>query len=191
VAGEAVKKRGMTFFELLVILVLIGLVVALIVPVVRRAREQKRRALCTSNLQQLGMWIAYYHCDHMIDDSVAAMPPMTSVVALATNLGPYINFSYGMFACPADGRLSHAPGFSNITASSYAWTLEVPWQATTNAPLLFDKMRPSGLNVLTGSNSWSPQSAHKDGGNVLWTDGHVDWNKSLDVGTNRYPLAND
>lgn len=65
------------------------------------------------------------------------------------------------------------------------------WQSQPMTPLLFDKMHLTGLTILTGSNSWSRDSTHKDGGNVLWTDGHVDWNKSLDVGTNRYPVVND
>jgi prepilin-type N-terminal cleavage/methylation domain-containing protein len=58
------KKRlggaGFTLIELLVVIAIIALLLALLVPVLRSAREQGQRTVCLSNLRQLTLaWIAY------------------------------------------------------------------------------------------------------------------------------------
>jgi prepilin-type processing-associated H-X9-DG protein len=139
-----------------------------------------------TNLKQIALGIAQYYDDH-----ANHMPRMDSVQHLGADIAPYIGYSPKLFVCPFDTTLRPATDISNVTESSYAVVTNAIWQSEPMAPMLFDKFHAHGLNVLTGSNTWSPQSAHKDGGNVLWTDGHVDWNKRFDVGTNRYPVAND
>jgi len=52
--------RGFTLIELLVVSAIIALLLALLIPVLRSAREQGQRAVCLSNLRQLTLaWIAY------------------------------------------------------------------------------------------------------------------------------------
>ena len=54
------KTRGFTLIELLVVIAVITLLMALLVPVLRSAREQGQRAVCLSNLRQLTLaWVAY------------------------------------------------------------------------------------------------------------------------------------
>ncbi|HPC93791.1 MAG TPA: DUF1559 domain-containing protein [Sedimentisphaerales bacterium] len=56
------RRRGYAFtlIELLVVISVIALLLALLVPALRAAREQARRAVCLSNLRQLTLaWIAY------------------------------------------------------------------------------------------------------------------------------------
>jgi prepilin-type processing-associated H-X9-DG protein len=130
--------------------------------------------------------IAQYYDDH-----TNQMPRMDSVQHLAADIAPYIGYSPKLFVCPSDTTTRMATDISNVTESSYALVTNAVWQSEPETPMIFDKFHAHGLTVLTGKNTWSPRSAHKDGGNVLWTDGHVDWNKSLDVGTNRYPVVND
>ncbi|MCR9117553.1 MAG: DUF1559 domain-containing protein [bacterium] len=48
------KKKGFTLVELLVVIAIIGLLVALLVPAVFRAREAARTAACQSNLKDFG-----------------------------------------------------------------------------------------------------------------------------------------
>jgi len=51
---------GFTLIELLVVIAVISLLMALLVPVLRSAREQAQRAVCLSNLRQLTLaWILY------------------------------------------------------------------------------------------------------------------------------------
>ncbi len=53
-------RKGFTLIELLVVIAVIAMLIALLVPVLRSAREQAQRAVCLSNLRQLTLaWVAY------------------------------------------------------------------------------------------------------------------------------------
>src|SRR5687767_11768883 len=45
---------GFTLIELLVVIGIIGVLMAMLFPVIRRARESARRVQCASNLRQIG-----------------------------------------------------------------------------------------------------------------------------------------
>jgi len=54
------KTKGFTLIELLVVIAIIALLLALLIPVLRSAREAGQRAVCLSNLRQLTLaWTAY------------------------------------------------------------------------------------------------------------------------------------
>ena len=53
-------KRGFTLIELLVVIAIIAILAALLTPSLRRAREAGRRAVCLSNLHQMGVGAAIY-----------------------------------------------------------------------------------------------------------------------------------
>jgi prepilin-type N-terminal cleavage/methylation domain-containing protein len=54
------KRRAFPLIELLVVSAVIALLLALLVPALRAAREQARRAVCLSNLRQLTLaWLLY------------------------------------------------------------------------------------------------------------------------------------
>jgi prepilin-type N-terminal cleavage/methylation domain-containing protein/prepilin-type processing-associated H-X9-DG protein len=59
-----VGKRGFTLIELLVVIAIIAILAAILFPVFARARENARRASCSSNLKQIGLGIMQYTQDY-------------------------------------------------------------------------------------------------------------------------------
>lgn len=103
--------NGLTLIEMLVVIAIIGLLVALMLPVLNRAKTSAQRTLCLSNLRQINFGLRMY-----ADDSTDKTP---SPEGTRTNWGlsymGYKNFiqSYlgaeqassaktKLFACPAD-----------------------------------------------------------------------------------------
>ena len=73
------SRKAFTLIELLVVIAIIALLMAILAPVLHRARMQAQRVSCASNIRQIGTGISLY-----AQDFDGVIPPMNEVRPLQT-----------------------------------------------------------------------------------------------------------
>ena len=114
--GRSRVRNGFTLIELLVVIAIIAILAAILFPVFARARENARRASCSSNMKQIGLAWLQYAQDY--DEKVvpATINGCTSsAFAWTVITQPYLK-STQILVCPSD-NVSTVSYTYNITAS--------------------------------------------------------------------------
>lgn len=192
------KRTGFTLIELLVVIAIIFILASILFPVFARARENARRSSCSSNLKQVGLGIMQYTQDY---DEKFPLYYRGDGVGWGDSVQAYLK-SNQLFKCPSSSDAN--------AESDYAYNLGLGYLAATPAaPISLAQLTQPSLTVMVMDmlpgfkRNWSagdgydvcPVSTctaglakladganrHLDGGNWVFTDGHVKWYKALNA----------
>lgn len=101
---QFIVPRAFTLIELLVVMAVIGIVCALLLPTVSRAKRTARRSTCLNNLKQVNLGLQMFADENgdVLPNTNAAMSAYKEMVKTYVGLEAPSSPNDRVFSCPAD-----------------------------------------------------------------------------------------
>ncbi len=188
---ERKQGRGFTLIELLVVIGIIGALVAILLPSLRKARTQAKRTVCASQLHDVGVAMQSY----LTSESNERMPyasfmpsmgsfPLMKTIYIADVLAQHLGNQGEALHCPQDldGGARPAPNegksYFESERSSYEYRMRIGGLTMKEVAARFERFTGKQLpeNAIWILRDY--ENFHGKGGTIgarryLYVDGHV------------------
>jgi prepilin-type N-terminal cleavage/methylation domain-containing protein/prepilin-type processing-associated H-X9-DG protein len=195
--SAAARRQAFTLVELLMAIAIVGILAAILLPVMAGARNKAHNVACLNNLRQLGIATRLYAEDDNATLPAAEflpsnptnpqkpLPRISDLLAQYTGRLAGSNASALVFKCPNDSDF-----YFDVEGSSYQWNSALNGRRID----LGEKQHTSGIAVSNGVTLWQTNfdftfdveatplfldyddfhpRPPKSGKNVVYMDGHV------------------
>ncbi|HEY3864349.1 MAG TPA: prepilin-type N-terminal cleavage/methylation domain-containing protein [Verrucomicrobiae bacterium] len=146
------RRSAFTLIELLVVIAIIAILVSMLLPVLSKAQDAGRGALCKSNQRELTVASMSYSIDNTtwLNPLQTAVPNSSVETTYRVILWYYVAQVPKIFDCPSERDAVYADGISPYDASYGGFALDsaTNWSETgIGAPSSYEKWNQSGIGV--------------------------------------------
>jgi prepilin-type N-terminal cleavage/methylation domain-containing protein/prepilin-type processing-associated H-X9-DG protein len=165
--------EAFTLIELLTVIAIIGILAALLLPALSRAKESGHSTACLNNLHQTGLALQIYIQDNGNRLPVMYDKPADTNGMVFTNATPDLVLSNYLGAqkillCPSDDK-----DFFAQTGSSYSWNNLLNGQQQEHLRIFAQDYPPDRIPIFYDKEPFHNRADAGKGINYLYGDGHI------------------